>query len=157
MWYFKERLILVVVVIALCYCVYRVVYPPPLPEIGRLPRPTEDISGVEAPPVPPEVSLLSLPESYTLTSKNPFWYYSGAPKRDEKDALREQILNSIHLLSVRKAGDTKKAKIQTNATRWYDEGSKFEQFELREVNIEDQSCVVYSEGLGDVITLTVQR
>lgn len=153
-WDIKERIVLAAMVLLLCWNVYRVVYPAKTaePPSHRPPsRDAGDVSVVDASGFEPRQSQ----DWAAVYTPHPFWYYSGLGKNtDNKKEVKDA---GIKLLGVKKVGKKSRAQLQTeSAKRWYDEGEKFESFELLKVDPDAQTCEVRSEGLGKVITLQVQ-
>jgi len=157
-WYNKERMVLVVMVGFLMYRVWQVFYPPPMPEEAFLRPPMQSLPeepgpGIE-PPRPPIAPPMRIPGDYaTIHQRNPFWYYgrqtAGAGRGDAADV-------QIQLLRIRVVNNQNRVQLRTaTTTGWYNEGERFEEFELVSVDPENNTATVYAERLGRRITLTV--
>jgi len=151
-WVNKERLVFAIMVLVLCWYVYKAVNPPPPPEevTARVPRKKigEGYKGVNvpAPPVPERPG-----EWNALYERNPFWYYSSISKEQGRERPQDA---GITLLNIRTVSGRNRAQLQTESSKkWYDEGESFEKFELLKIDPEAGTCDVYSEQLGKVITL----
>jgi len=158
-WLNKERMILLVMVGLLCRQVYAVVYPP-APEVAdNLPLPRnpdpEDLPPEIDPPAAQPIAGLRSPGEYAnLDRSNPFWYYST---QAEGGAATDSDAIDIQLLDIRVAGTKVRAQLQTKATKkWYDEGDKFEEFQLLDIDPDAGTVEIFSEGQGRQVTLQKQ-
>jgi len=165
-WLNKERMILLIMVGLLCRQVYAVVYPP-APEVADnlpLPKnPDPEAQPGEPGALPPEIdppkaqpiSGLRSPGEYAnLDRSNPFWYYST--QAEGGGASDADTLN-IQLLDIRVAGTKVRARLKTNATtKWYDEGDKFEEYQLLDIDPDARTVEIYSEADGKQSTLQEQ-
>lgn len=159
-WHNKERMVLVVMVVILCYRVYEVMNPPPEEGPANYPSPITDRARIppEAqPPVPPETVSIDVPGNYSnLYRQNPFWYHSGERTGAGEQAVTPEDLD-IELLAIREVNGRWRAQLRTQTTRdWYDEGEEFEEFVLEQINPEENSVVIYAARVAERLTLTTQ-
>lgn len=155
LWANKERLILVVLLIYLGMRVYKVfqkVEEEPL----VLQRPGNEIpeDAVQQKIVPPDRPEglgpggkgppRRPPGSYgSLIDRNPFFYHAvpgggrGRPEEEKWD---------IELLQLQEPVPGKvRARIRTqSATKWFDLGDSFEEYEIQDINMAEGTCTVYS-------------
>ncbi len=165
LWYNKERMVLVIMVVIFGYRVYRVVTPPPAPDCpllqqpkNELPTEPEEQQQLGLPGNPAPRPPMDVPGSYaTLFTRNPFWYHSG--QQSEQSGQQEVTAESlnIQLLDIQEAaGGRLRARLRTKSlTSWYSENAQFEEFELQRINKEDQTIEVYSERYGR--TFVIQK
>ncbi len=149
---------LVVVMAVFCYRVY-VVLNPPAPPTEVPPRPPRNEVPEELmPPSPPMIPARSLPGNYSgLYNNNPFCYYCKA-RSNTATEIRPQDLG-IKLLAIRKLNDGRvRAQLSTTTVpkRWYNEGEQFEEFELQEIDPDNNTVVIYSEHYARRFTLTME-
>jgi hypothetical protein len=157
LWYNKERIVLAIMLLVFAWNMYRVLYPPPAKPLAKehkLPKVTDD-GTLPSQPVPRGPDVRAMTSWKTVYTPSPFWYYavqsgkSGDEGKD-KDA-------GIHLRQIKEmGGGVFRAQLETTARKWYSEGDKFEQFELQKIDPDAQTVRVYSERLGQVITLSVE-
>ncbi len=151
LWYSKERAVLAIMVGVLCWNVYRVWYPVPLPEAAAHTAPqrvSEDEPTVNVPGLEPRQTQ----DWVTVYTPDPFWYYSQLTANTEKTKDVQDA--GIKLILIRKVRDEYRAQLQTeSSTKWYTEGDAFESFELLKIDPDAGTCQVRSERLGRVITL----
>ncbi|HPO16532.1 MAG TPA: hypothetical protein PLI09_24060 [Candidatus Hydrogenedentes bacterium] len=160
LWLNKERFVLLVVMAVFCYRVYVVLNPPEPPAVAppTSPRPGP-IPDELMPPSPPMPPVRSLPGGYAgLYNNNPFCYYCKAKGPGGDDIFDPKKLG-ITLLAIRKLSDGR-VRAQLNTTtvqrRWYNEGEQFEEYELQEIDPENNSVVIYSERYARRFTLTME-
>ena len=149
LWNAKERLVLAVMVMLLCWNVYRVVYPPKPaePKVHRAP----DRSGFDEIPQVTPLEPAQSQDWASIYTPNPFWYLAGQKINNDTEKPEDV---GITLLDIRQVRGKNRAKLQTESSaRWYDEGQQFESFELLSVDPDAGTCQVRSEGSGKVITL----
>lgn len=165
-WYNKERMILVVMVLVLAYRVYEVLNPPPprqWPPLAsprtQLPDDEESRQMLGLPGSPPPRPGIALPGDYvSFFDNNPFWYHSGTARQDTGADTRGADLN-IQLLDVQVVRGTPRARLSTPGGRpaWYDENEQFaNQYELQRIDPETGTVVVYSERHRQSFTLRRQ-
>lgn len=157
-WNNKERMVLVLMVGFLMYRVYQVFFPPPPPEEAALRPPAQSLPedpppGV-SPPRPPVQPPMRLPGDYaTIHQRNPFWYFGRQQAGSGSDASTDV---QIDVLRIREVNNQYRAQLRTaTTTGWYNEGERFEEFELVSIDPDEDSVTVYAERLGRRITLTV--
>lgn len=168
-WLVKERMVLVVMVVFLVYRVYQVVYPPPMEEgpvirapKARLPEDAAErnelVQQATLPPPPPPRELLAVPGNYAIVHRNnALWYYSAQRDTAGQGEVTAQSLG-LSLLDIQRVGTRLRARLQTRSTaRWYNEGEKFEEFELLQINPEQETVEVYAEQHGRRLTVQLQR
>ena len=155
LWYFKERLVLIIMVGILGWNVYRVATAPEMAKLARhQPPKTENDGTLENPPLPAPAAIRMPGQWKSVYTPSPFWYYSSptegnAQKKGDEDP-------GIKLVRIQKMPNGKmRAQLKTGSTKWYNEGAKFESFELMKIDADNNSCQVYSERLGKVVVLTV--
>lgn len=160
-WYNKERMVLVVMVLVLAYRVYQVLNPPPpkqwaMPATPRTELPDDPVARepLGLPSAPPPRPPMTLPGDYvSFYERNPFWYHSGTSGQDGGQEVRTEDLN-IHLLNVQTGADgSPRARLRGRTTGWYSNGEQFEEFEVLEINPDTDTVVVYSERYGRSFTL----
>ncbi len=155
-WCIKERLVLLIMMVLLGYRVYVVINPPQLDTLPPVRPPRKEVPQEQRPPMPPPPPVLDVPTSYSaLYNNNPFWFYSGQSKQGATDEITPERLG-IALKKIKQVNDSWKAQLSTESTtRWYDEGDKFEAFELQQINPEDGTVVVYVESYAKEFTLAL--
>ena len=154
-WYNKERMVLLVVMVVLFYRIYVVFNPPEHAAEAPPALPHKEVPEELQSPSPSPRPPLKVPANFSgLYNKNPFWYYSGSGGANDKKEVKESDLG-ITLHAIRDVGGKLRAQLSTTSVpkRWYDQNEKFEQFELVEVNPEDNTVVVYSEQYARRFTL----
>ena len=158
LWYNKERMVLIAMLVTLGYRGYQVFSPPPPPNWERLQMPKDifpedpaELEGlnIELPGSPPVRPPMDIPGTYvSLYNKNPFWYYSGQQKNESEQTVTAEQLN-ITLLDIQDAGGNLRARLRTtSATKWYSENEQFEEFELLRINPDDNTVEISSERSG---------
>jgi hypothetical protein len=164
LWYNKERMVLIVMVVLLAYRVYGIMYPAPQQTYKRIPQPQlalpedgeerKDLGLPSAPPIQPPTGV---PGTYTsLFERNPFWYYSSQAKQEQGETVQAADLN-IKLVDIQDVGGKPRARLRTSSTtKWYSEGEQFEEFELVEINPVEKTVVIYSERYSRQFTLEKQ-
>jgi hypothetical protein len=145
LWLNKEKLLLGVLVLVLCFRVYKVVYPPEvkLPDPPVPPSPTW--SGDVPPGAPPVMP--ALPEripSTGLVKNNPFTVYGVDYGK------KEEQRPELYFLGLKEWADgTWRAQITTNPRfrpKLYKEGEEFESFRLERIDVEAEEITVYSQA-----------
>lgn len=160
LWLNKERFVLLVVMAVFCYRVYVVLNPPEPPVVvppkSPIPGPIPDEL---MPPSPPLPLARSLPGGYSgLYNNNPFCYYCKERGPGDIEVFDPEKLG-ITLLAIRKLSDGRvRAQLSTKTVpkRWYNEGEPFEEYELQEIDAENNSVVIYSERYARRFTLTIE-
>lgn len=142
-------MILAVMVGFLINQVYRVIRPPDdtAGQSGPPPRPPSPTLSADAvvPGIPPPAPPNPLAQDYSsLIRKNPFLYIPAGSAQNDTDKDDEEL--ELTLLRIVDPGNGKyRAQIKSPAsTRWYEEGEKFESFEVTKINFEEECCQVYS-------------
>ena len=160
LWRMKERFLLVIMVFFLILRVYRIIYPPPGPDVfdEEPPRSTipEEYDG-SPPKSPGPFDYPSSANYEELITKNPFWVYSSAAVSEFSDEVTPEDLNITLLRIQRRSDGTYNAQLRTKARRWYREGEHFESYIVESIDPEAGTCDVYSEQLGRVITLSLEE
>ncbi len=150
-WYFKERIVFITMVGILCWHVYRGYNAPAEQAMAPHPYPsdTSDIT----PPAPPERPPAPTPGQWrAVFTPNPFWYTAAGGAASGQAGTQDA---GIKLLDIQEANGRLRAQLQTSTvTKWYNEGAKFESFELLSIDPAG-SCQIYSEQSGKVIELTL--
>jgi hypothetical protein len=159
LWRNKERIVLVILVGALVWQLYKIVgeaeagfESKPLPP--RPPREGEYFGPEEPPPPPP----LQSPEDWSsLVLRNAFWLFGTDIDGPEDGEGGDDP--GIALLQIRPWSDGGfRARLETeSAKKWYGEGEKFESFELLHIYPDENTVEVYSEELGRTVTLTAKE
>lgn len=159
------RVIFAVMVVFLCWRVYKVIQPPEevatpnhtLPRTA-LPEDPDELKALGFPGAPPEVPPAFRSENWNaLSGSNPFWYYGTKATEDPSAQKAENVQIFLTRISKGKGG-VLQAQLRTQSlTKWYSEGESFESFQLLRINPEQKTCEVYSEGLRKTITLTITR
>jgi hypothetical protein len=162
LWYTKERILLVVMLLILCWRVFQVVSPPDEEAMDR-PTPPPPPAQTEPPPDweggPPERPIMpGVPPQQDYSSlhqKNPFWFHGtqmggtgrGGADGDEVDVTLESI-------QVPPSGEPL-AKLVAGDAKWYKEGEAFQSYQVLSIDPDAGTCEIYSEKLGQRITLRV--
>lgn len=159
------RVIFGVMVVFLCWRVYKVIQPPAerntpnhlLPKT-TLPEDPEELKTLGFPGAPPEIPPAFRSENWNaLANRNPFWYYGTKSAEDAAGAKAEDVQIFLTRISRGKGG-VLQAQLRTQgSTKWYSEGESFEKFQLLRINPEQKTCEVYSESLRKTITLNITR
>ena len=147
-WRNKERMVLAVVVGILVFRVYQVVQPTTgTDDEATIPRPPSS-SAPSAPPLSPNIVVQEKPEPRTaLLVRNPFvWQAQGGPSTVVDAGSGKPALVLLRT-QVRPDG-TPEAQIRSGPSRkWYDVGSKFESYELTDIDVANQKIKIYSEEM----------
>lgn len=161
LWNYKELMVLVVMLLILVYRVYGVLtytvaadWTRPMPPKQQLPEEAEYRQEMGLPSNPPQRPSMDMPAVYvSFYERNPFWYHSGQAKQETDTAVTAEDLN-IELLDIQEVGGKARARLRTSrTTRWYDANEQFEEFELTEINVEENRVVVFSERYDRPFTL----
>ena len=149
-WFAKERAVLGVVLLVLCFSVYRVVFPPP-PEAPAdvPPAPSTSVAEIEDVPPPPPDYPAPYPqmEFRDMVRANPWsWDDSrrGGPAQPEgPDVELDRIMmNRVRLI------------IDGQRSRLLKEGDTFEGYTVVSVDETAQSCVLESAETGETLQLS---
>lgn len=161
LWNAKERMVLAAMFCILCYRAYQVFYPPPPPQEKRLDFPRKSLEDVDPSFIPPQPRSRipsDLPGAYAgLYNRNPFWYHARAQSgQQQKEITPKDLGLSLH--AIRQVGGRLRAQLSTMSVkrRWYDEGEKFEEYELQEIDPENNTVVVYAERYARRFTLSIE-
>lgn len=104
------------------------------------------------PPNPPDYLLANGPGDYRLDKGNPFWYFASRIQRRGGSDTRDSV--DIHLIDIQNTNGQLQAQLKTSTTtKWYPEGTAFEQFRLVSVDEQAKTATVYVESLGTEVTL----
>jgi hypothetical protein len=153
LWYYKERIVFVVMLGILCWHLYKG-WTAPAAEalaIPRSPMLTNDDLPKEPPPPFPAAPM---PGQWRgIFTPNPFWYNASPAGASTQQAGPEDV--GIKLLRIQTMPNGQlRAQLETTTVKWYSEGDKFESFELLSIDPAGK-CQVYSERIGKVIDLTL--
>lgn len=158
-WYFKERILLLVMVGALAFQVYQLLNPAP-PEASKpLPAPrremAEDVDPSIRPPQPgPVPQDTGAPETRALVDRNPYWYYSSTGESKGSDEVPADL---IQLVKIQKIGERVRCQLRTKTTtKWYEQGDKFEEFTLEAIDPVANTATVFVESYGKRVDLSPQ-
>lgn len=151
LWVSKERMVLAVMVIFLCFRVYQVVQPPPPPTGNKIFQPPRGQlpPEVETPGTPPRIPDDPNPGNWTdLWLNNPFIYVSPGDSR-RRSGNSDQVLY-LEVLSFQEVSDGNwRVRIRSASRRgWYSEGDAFETYELLSIDPDNECIVVFAEELG---------
>lgn len=155
LWYNKERVVLVAMVIVLCWNVYKVAFPPKPEEEKAHPVPSAEVSGQISGEIPLEPQPKPLTDWKPVYEPHPFWSLSGATvsgggSGEDKDP-------GVTLVDIKKVGSKYRAKLKTaSSNKWYDENEKAEDFELLSIDPDARTVKVRSERLGRTVELSIQ-
>jgi len=125
-----------------------------MPPKSQLPEEAEYRQEMGLPGTPPQRPLMDMPAVYVaFYERNPFWYHSGQTTQQSNTDVTAEDLN-IELLDIQDAGGKARARLRTSrTTKWYSENEQFEEFELTQINVEEQTVVVFSERYDKPFTL----
>lgn len=145
-WTYKERLILVGMLIYLGMQVYKVLQPTQEERLV-LRRPSAELSAeIEGiPKLPPtENPRRRLPGTYSaLVNNNPFFAKSlgfGETTTPDTDDWKMEVVKIQEPVPGKP-----RAQIRTETTtKWYDVGEPFEAYEVQEIDVAGQTCTIYS-------------
>lgn len=142
LWLNKERLILVVMLVYLGMRVYKVFEP--IQDVEKLVKaPGNALPEGVVPPSPPEGRPPRRPPGQysTLVNRNPFFFHATTA-RSSQDEERWNIT----LLQLQEPVPGKlRARIRTESTtKWYNLNESFEEYELQDISMAEQTCTVYS-------------
>jgi len=161
LWNYKELMVLVVMLLILIYRVYSVLtytsatdWKRTMPPKAQLPEEAEYRQEMGLPGTPPQRPPMDMPAVYVgFYERNPFWYYSGQTTQESNTDVTAEDLN-IELLDIQDAGGKARARLRTSrTTKWYSANEQFEEFELTQINVEEQTVVVFSERYDKPFTL----
>lgn len=160
LWAFKERLILLVMVGVLGNQVYLLLNPP-APESPKVLRaPSAEFSDTTdpsiLPPVPPPIPSDGAGQGSfsALVDRNPFWYYSN---QEDSSGTGDIPADLIQLVRIQTSGNRVRAQLKTRtATKWFNPGDKFEEFELISIDAAAGTATVFVTSYGKQVVLTAQ-
>ena len=143
LWNNKERLILVIMLVYLGMRVYKV-FEPVHEEDFLVSRPSPSAPDDVLPASPPEGRPPRRPPGQysSLINRNPFFFHAT---KAEGDTGTEEVWN-IALVQLQEPAPGKlRARIRTESTtKWYNLGESFEEYEIQDINMAEQTCTVYS-------------
>ena len=150
----KEKILLGVLVLVLCFRVYKVVYPPevepyeiPAPPAGEI-RDLTKIGLGEPPPMP---ALMERIPPTALVKSNPFTVYGSTVGSADPDRRPQ-----LWFVGLRPWGEGEwRAEITTNPNarpKRYREGEEFESYRLERIDVENEEITVYSQEYGRSFT-----
>lgn len=160
-WLNKERIVLVVLIVVLCYQVYQIVFPTQMTFAQPLPPRKPNLESLE-PEVKPPMDFRQLPRprlgNYALLyRRNPFWGHSGGGTTTGTTEVTPETLN-ISLLDIKELGGRVRARLKTStASKWYDEGEQFEQFQLESIDLDNGEVSIFAEKYGQYVTVKLQQ
>lgn len=153
-------MVLIVMVGVLVYRVHKVIDPEERETIDKLRAPVESYEGLppeERPPLTPLPPTIDIKDNYTnLINRNPFWLYakgSGTSKPGEVTA--EDLGITLHKILENRGRLTAQISTQTGLKRWRSQDAQFEQFELVDINQEEQTITIYSQQYNKDFTFTM--
>lgn len=161
-WWNKERMVLLAIIMVLAYRVYVVAFPPepepmlpPAPPRGELPPRAEAPPGLLPPQVPPPPPM-DVPEDYAaLAQRNPFSYRS-APTGPGTTAAGEEEAD-IQLLRIQVAGGSPRGQFRTGGRNyWRTVGQQAGEYRVDDIDAEEGTAVVFAEQLQRPIQLAVR-
>lgn len=154
-WNTKERMVLAVMVIILCYRVYQVLNPV-IDDFKRTPKNPGKVLPEEVEPDEPPNPPRAVPtEDWSIIWKRPLWLWQPRVDRRDINSAIEQSVN-LQLMDIKEVSDgVYRVKIRSNTIGWYDEGEKFESYELVSIDVDTDSCVIYAEEISRNIELTM--
>ena len=155
-WNVKERLILAIMVAVLCQRVYDVMNPKGLGEADPIPHmPFRDESNVDIPKNPPQIPQDLLPESWTLLHKRPPTLFVQPRRPTDPTNPGGPDTSNLELRDIKKSGDGYRVQIFTGQgrPRWYEEGDRFESYEIVFIDPDEETVQVYSEETNRPLTL----
>lgn len=165
-WRNKERMLFGVLVLLLCYCVWKVVNPDPPPSLEvdtRPPRAELPEEWEDGPPAPPAATPDPLPRAATdaLLGDNPFTVHGGpstagarAAEADEEESDEPEV----QLVRVIPGpADTYRAELRiNNRPRRVSQGDVVEGLRIERVDGRNSTVVVVSEESGKRTTLRAE-
>ena len=148
-WIGKERMVLAVMVVVLCFRVYQVLYPPP-PETGgaNFQPPGNSLPlDVKTPGIPPRIPPNMEPENYTLLwMRSPFtWVEPGTRRRTPDGSIQEVDLELLNLQQVSDGSWRVQIRSAANTKKWYAEGARFESYQLLAIDPDTECVTVFAE------------
>jgi len=160
MWHSKERVVLVVLILVLCYQVYRIVIPEEVKYDQPIPPKRPNLETLD-PSVKPQMDFRQAARpalgNYALIyRRNPFWGHSGGGEANTSEAVTPESLG-ISLLDIKEIGGRVRARLMTSTSKWYDVGEQFEQFQLESIDVENGEVVVFVEKINQYITVTMKQ
>lgn len=159
LWNSKERMVLAVMVVVLCYRVYQVVNPPLDDENQPVfTPPSNDPKGIVPPPPPPPVPFAPPTENWSLIWRRSSWQWQPRTDRRDQNAEAELSIN-LELLDIMELPNGRvRAQIKSVAGsgKWYDEGDPFESYTLISIDPDTNSCVIFAEVISRNIELFIE-
>jgi hypothetical protein len=152
LWDNKERMVLAVLFVVLCYRVYWVVYPPPVESARQFPAPgTQPPEGV---PQPPAIPLPPVePATDALVERNPFSVHDGAPPAAEQEPQIDLEL----VRTMRTGPNSARAQLIVDRQRtWVTEGEEVGGYRVERIDPDGDEVVVRSQREGRRFTLRVE-
>jgi hypothetical protein len=143
-------MVLVIMLIALCYQIYKVWNPEPPPPPPNHPPASTDVADKVDIPQPPPPKPLNTPEDITSILKNPFTRMTGTAEVTTTE-------ENIELLKIIVWSDgSLRAQLRTSQdTGYYKEGEAFSTFEVLSIDQEAGTVEVYSAESNRRLTLSV--
>ncbi len=147
---------LIIMIGILVYRGYVIFNPPPEPPMPPYRNPIADPQAVDAGQRPPVVQPrppMDVPQTYTeLQNRNPFRYNERAGDQAPVDQAEEL---GITVLSIREGAGQWRARIRSgNRTGWYAVNDSTDNFEVLEINPEDETVVIMSTRFDRTFTLS---
>ena len=142
-WRNKERMVLAVLVVILCFRIYRMLNPipdetaeavPPSRAGNQLPL------DAERPPLPlPLEAVYEVDDWSSLSRRNPF-FWSNVTGSGEVSV--DGVPQDLKVVRIRETRDgVFSAQIRTqSSTKWYNEGDEFEIYTLQRIDAEAKCC-----------------
>ena len=163
-WRNKERILFGVLVVVLCFCVWKVVNPDPPPELSVDTRPPNSElpqDWEEGPPAPPASTPDPLPRAATdaLLSDNPFTVHGGPSAPGAKPAAAsksaEEPEAEVTLVRISQGpGDSYRAELRiNNRPRRVSQGDVVDGYRIERVDGRNNTVIVVSEESGKRTTL----
>lgn len=153
-WYNKERMVLAVMFIALCYQVYKVWNPEPIENTTFPPPPDPDPEGkVDIPQPPPPLPPNPWSEPTNLL-RNPFTRVGGASGGTTQG---EEDIKLLRIIPWRDG--TLRAELQSSRERgdYFAEGESFDTYEVLSIDEAAGTVEVWSAKSNKRLTLSIEE
>ena len=161
-WRNKELMVLIVLVLSLCYQVYKVVYPEKPEELVRRPLPKPEIpqewpGGPEAPPYLPEMAE-KMPYDALLRA-NPFTVFGGAVEESPDRAVESSESTAVlyKIMTWKEGRYRAELGTSTGRKKYCEEGDTFgegdDTYQVLSINADAKTVEVVSEKAGRTLVL----
>ncbi len=157
-WDKKERMILVLMLAFLGYRIYTVINIAESDTSMTFRSPSTNPDNVQGYGEPPRMlKSTDTADIAPLVRRSPFIYESPGKSSGGNETLNDEDSRLQVIRILERSDGNHKAQISTGGKKTLlSEGDQFESYQLVSINIEDQSCIIYSENSAKEIVVKVK-